>query len=1022
MIFAPLHIVTGYSFLQSGLTMEKVGKGVKNANYFGAAISDFEVLYGVPSFIKAMDAIKKPYLIGEQFVIDGDNLSLYVLNEEGYRNLIQIDLINQRGDLSLEELKKHSSGLLAVLETIRGTFKEKFVEDYDSSFNKYLLNISSIFKDDFYLGLEVTSKEDVKYANRVRHFADKFTYQCVAFPRIRYEKKDDALTILMVNAIANDEKINTKKAEGQDYFMSESDYQKIYSKTEIDNTIKIIQKSTFSYHQKRGELLHYPVDDAKAELRRKCEESLKEKNLTGQKYIDRLNHELDIIFQMGYADYFLIVQDYVHYAKTHDILVGPGRGSAAGSLVSYLLDIVEINPLDYDLQFERFLNPYRKTMPDIDIDFMDTKRDAMVQYMRDTYGTDRVGNIITFQTIGAKQSLRDVGRIYNLPSHHIDFLSKRLTGKDLNLRESYRKLPDFRELLDSDKYFLEIVSLASKIEGLPRQSGLHAAGVVLDERALEDSIPIRKQFDENSVSQYEMEYLEEQGLLKMDFLSLSNLTIIYNCVQMINHNHKLKLDPAKIPYDEPEIFDLISKGKTLGLFQIETVPMRRSIKVLKPSSFDDVVALVALCRPGPMQYISTYAKRKQGKEKYSFISDDLKDILSSTYGIIVYQEQINSIATKMAGFSLAEADTFRRAISKKEKDMILKGRQQFVDGAIKNGYTKDIANKVFEDILKFADYGFNKSHSVVYSIIACRMAWLKVHYPLEFYSALLDDASSTRDNKFSDYIFEMNSLGIKMLPPSINYSTNRFVIKENGLLFPLTGIKDINMPLMEKIEQERTANGLFTNFFNFVLRMFKYKITANQLQSLIASGAMDEFYPSRASMRMSILSALQYAELLGGNDGQLSIGIEAFPEPEMNKQKDDPLDNLYKEYDAIGVMLSDNPLTFKKAEIEKKGVIAITDAKEQYSSTVAGIIISKKVINTKKGTPMAFVKIFDSSGEIEITIFSKEYAKSNSLLEKNNIIVAKIKQNFTKEELSYIAEDISGLEEKEDAQNCHYRW
>ena len=1014
MIFAPLHIVSGYSFLQSGLTSERISKSIKDNDYFGAGIADKEVMYGVTSFIKGMDLIKKPYLIGEEFEVEGDSVCLYVINEEGYHNLIKLDLENQKSPLSFKTLKQHSEGLVCVLQTKKGKFKELFVEDYDISFNKYLLQFGSLYKDNFYLGIEVTSKKDVKYANRIRHFASEYTYKCIAFPTIRYQKKDDAIIIDMVTAINDDNKIDIKKKEGQEYFMSESDYQKIYTKGELENTVNLVKQSTFSFHQKRGELLHYPVDNATSELRRMCEESLNTKGLTEQRYIDRLNYELDVISTMGYSDYFLIVQDFVNWCKQNDILVGPGRGSAAGSLVSHLLGIVEINPLDYGLQFERFLNPARKTMPDIDVDIMDIRREQVVQYMRDRYGSEKVATIITFQTIGAKQSLRDVGRIYDYPSHHIDLLSKRITEKDCTLREAYKKLPDFRSLVDSDKYYLEIVSLASKIEGLPRQSGLHPSGVVLDEKKLEESIPVKKTFDDNYITQYEMEYLEEQGLLKIDFLSLSNLTIIYNCLKQINKNTKEQLTFEKIPYQEKEIFELISQNKTLGLFQIDTSAMRRSIQILKPDCFNDVVALLALGRPGPMQYIPAFAKRKEGKERFSYVSEDLKDILSSTYGIIVYQEQINSIATKMAGFSLAEADTFRRAISKKEREKILKAQSQFIEGAVKNGYKEEVAKKVFSDILRFAEYGFNKSHSVVYSIIACRMAWLKIHYPLEFYSALLDNSSATSDSKFSEYVFEMNSLDIKMLPPSINYSTNNFVIKDGAILFPLTGIKEISITVMENIDKERKERGLFTNIFNFTLRMFKYRINANQLKYLIDAGAFDELHPSRNSIRQSILSALQYAELNYQEDGQITIGIEAFPEPLIKPQKDDPLDNLYREYEAIGAMLSDNPLSYKEEILKENGAIPIAEALELDNALVAGIIRSKKTINTKKGTPMAFIKIFDNTGDIEITVFSKEYADKRDVLEKNQIILAKISRRVNKEEVSYIAEQIERLEEKEN--------
>ena len=1013
MKFAPLHIITGYSFLQSGLTMSKITRSLKKNDYFGMGISDNEVMYGVPPFVKAMNACNKPYLVGEQFTIEGDTLCLYVISEEGYHNLMHINVEVMNNDLTFSFLKEHSQGLVAILETIRGTFREKFVENYDISFNKYLLQFASIYKEDFYLGLEVTSREDNQYTNRIRKFANEFTYKCIAFPRIRYEKKDDAIVIKMVEAIAEDNKIEEKECIGQEYFMTEDNYSKIYTPSELSNTIEIIKQSTFVFEKKRGELLHYPVADAKAELSRICNENIAKLGLNDEKHIKRLEHELDVISTMGYADYFLIVQDYVHYAKTHDILVGPGRGSAAGSLVSYLLGITEVDPLEYNLQFERFLNPYRKTMPDIDVDFMDIRRDDMVQYLRDRYGSNRVANIVTFQTIGAKQALRDIGRIYNISTNHIDMLSKKLSKRDLDLRASYKEIPEFRSLIDKDSYLLEIVSLASKIEGLPRQSGLHAAGVIMDDKPLIESIPVTILGNDNCITQYEAEYLEEQGLLKMDFLSLSNLTIIYNCVKLINSRHPgLNLKADEIPYKDDEIFKLISDNKTLGLFQIETDMMRRSIKTLKPKNFNDVVAVLMLGRPGPMKHIPTYANRRDGLAKFSYGSKDLEEVLKETYGIIVYQEQINSVAMKMAGFSLAEADMFRRAVSKKEKETLLKLKTQFVQGSIKNGYKEEFANKVFNDILEFAGYGFNKAHSVVYAIITCRMAWLKVHYPLEFFASLLGHSDANSDSRFSEYVSEMKYLGIEMYSPSVNYSSFDFVIKDNGLLFPLTGIKDVNISLTENIEKERKDNGLFTDFFNFVLRMYKYKISERSLQSLISAGAFDELYPSRASLRLMVLATLQYAEMNYRDDGQLSIGIPFAEAPKMKVAKDNPLDNLNKEYEVLGTMISANPISYKRERLNTMNVMPISEAKELKEASVAGIVKSKKTITTKKGEQMAFVKIFDESGDLEITVFSDTYSESSSLLEKNSIVIIKFNHQIRGDDESYVAQQISKLEEE----------
>ena len=1027
MRFVPLHVVTCYSLLQSGLTTERIGHALSTNDYFAMGMSDIETMAGVPPFAKLMDKSKKPYLIGEQFQVEGDTLCLYVLNEQGYRNLIKLNTLSQRENLTIEIVSQYVSGLAAILETVRGKFNELFVENYDSSFNKYLLNISKPFKDGFYLGIEVTSKEGVKYANRVRKFANEFTYDCIAFPRIMYEKKDDRIILDVVDAISNDIKLDHKAASGQDYFMTEDNYAKIYSKVEMDNTIELVKKSTFNFSQKRGQILHYPVENSENELRRICEEKLEQLKLTDQKYKDQLNHELETIFKMGYADYFLIVMDYVSYAKTHDILVGPGRGSAAGSLVSYLLGISEVNPLDYDLQFERFLNPYRQTMPDIDVDFMDNKRDEMIQYLRDKYGSNRVGIIATFQTIGAKQSLRDVGRIFEYSPKMIDQLSKRLTIKDLTLRESYKKIPEFRQLVDSDKYFLEIVALASKLEGLPRQTGLHASGVILNDQPLEDCIPVSASIDDNYITQYEAEYLEEQGLLKMDFLALSNLTIIYNCVKLINYRHGLNLDPDKIPYNEKEIFDLILSNKVLGIFQIETQLMRRLLKVLKPSTFDDIAVLLALDRPGPMKYASSYARRKEGKERFGYLSDELKEILAPTYGIIVYQEQINNIAVKMAGFTLGEADLFRRAVSKKDKDKLAGLKKQFVDGCLKKGYTEKVSEETFNDILKFAEYGFNKSHSVVYAIIACRMAWLKAHYPLEFYVALLGGSSATSDTKFSEYVLEMKAFGIKMLPPDINESEDNFVIKDKSILYPLSGIKGINSVLTEKILALRNEGKAFKSFYDFFARLYLEIIGTGMTNSnmpqinsftekveiLISSGSLDCLYKSRQSMRKSIPNGCMYGSSLVGNEDQPPLDPSMLQAPLMIEAEDDAAENLNREHEVLGVMLSDNPLSLQKDKLEAKGVINIADAKEEEKETlVAGIIRQKKVINTKKGEQMAFIKIFDETDDLEFTIFPRTFKECSSLLEKNGLIIAKIKKQISQDEESFIAEEIKKLEDE----------
>ena len=1010
--FVPLRIVSCYSFLQSGLTMEKIKTGVSKNEYFGLGLCDNGVLFGVPSFVKTCEAISKPYILGIEIHLNDDTFCVYAINEDGYHHLMELSTAIQKETFSFELIKQKTSGLVGVIETIGGKFRQLFTKQ-DASFARYLFEYSNLFKDGFYLGIEVTKKEDVAYANSIRKFANEHTYNCIAFPKIRYQKKDDAIVLKIAEAIANDKTLSEKKLDGQEYFMTIANYEKIYTKAEINNTKILLEKSEFNFHKKRGESLRYPVDNSEETLKENCFNALNKLGLeTNADYVSRLNYELETIISLGYANYFLVVQDYVSFAKNHGILVGAGRGSAAGSLVSYLLNITQIDPLKYNLQFERFLNPFRKTMPDIDIDFMDIRRDEVIDYMREKYGNERVANIVTFQTIQAKQSLRDIGRVYGFPTNHIDLLSKRLSRANLSLRDSYKSLPEFRELVDSDKYFLEIVSLASKIEGLIRQSGLHAAGIILNDSPLEDALPIMVDFNGHYISQYEMGCLEEQGFLKMDFLGLRNLTTISRCTDLVNeHYPDAKLDKQNLPFEGKEVFDLISSGQTMGIFQIESSGMKRAISILKPNCFDDVVALLALFRPGPMDSIKTYANRKMGKEPIVYDDPSLEPALKSTYGVITYQEQISQIATSFANYSMSEADMFRRVISKKKKEEMANNKDDFIKRAVENGHDEKTASKIFGLIEKFADYGLNKSHSVGYSTIACSMAYLKDHYPLEFYAAILETSSSANDTKFNEYVSEMKKRNISIISPNINCSMKEFVVQGGALLYPLSAIHGINELLINNILNER-EKGPFKDFFDFVSRMYGYKISETQINKLIDAGCFDVFAPKRASYRASIKSALQYAELSYSENGQLDLGVSNLIKPYLIEDYDDPIENLDKEYEAIGIMLSNNPLHYKADILRAKKIDSISDAKEMNSSKIAGLIRSVKTISTKKGATMAFVKIADETDEIELTVFSDQYVKSIALLEKNKLIIANIKLERRNDNVDYICNQIESLEEE----------
>ncbi len=1020
MKFAPLHIYSGYTFLQSGLTLERIVSNVKKYDYFGAGLTDHHVLYSLPRFISLMESINKPFIPGMEIEFEGNIICVYALTEEGYLSLASLSSeilkleSNKEKNISLDFLKEKGKNLLAILDTNKGQIKEDFLDVSvdELSIAKKINELSKIFKH-FYLGIEIKERSEINHANRVRKFAIEHLYETVAFPHIKYEKESDAIALKIVEAIDHDEKLEEKEAKGNEHFFDEKAYEKIYLPKELLNSVNIVQMSKFDYHQKRGEMLHFPVENSKEFLRKSCYQRLKDLKLDNELYIQRLEKELNVISNMGYDDYFLLVQDYVLWARKNDILVSL-RGSAAGSLVAYLLSISMLDPLKYDLLFERFLNESRKTMPDIDMDFMDNRRNEVIEYCREKYGKERVANIITFQTIGAKQSLRDIGRIYNYPTSHIDRLSKALTNYKYDLRQSYKNLEAFRSLVDSDPYFLEIVSLASKIEGLPRQSSIHAAGVILNDNPIEDNMPVTLDLSDNLLTQYEMNYLEEQGFLKMDFLGLNHLSVISSCVDLINKNHpNAKLDKFNLPYDDPKTYETICSLYTMGIFQLESSGMKNAIKTLKPSSFDDVAALLALFRPGPMDFIPTYAKRKMGKEKIPYMDEKIKPILGPTYGIITYQEQISQLAVAMANMSLVEADNFRRAVSKKKSEILSSMKDSFIKGAMNNGYSLKEANNYYNRIEKFANYGFNKSHSYGYALLSCQMSYLKAYYPLEFYSTILRNSSTTSDTKFNEYVAEMRKIGITMLPPDLNHSSVVFEIKDGSILFPLTGIKGVNRMVGEAIIKERENNGEFKDFFDFILRIYPLKIEDSIIKNLIDSGALDSFSHSRNSLKASLLSAKQFAEVNLPRDGQITLSI-SLEKPLLIEMNDEMMERLENEYQSIGIMLSNNPLSLKRKILDKQGVLPISEALIKdigEEVKIAGIIRLKKVIHTKKGEAMAFVKIFDENEEMEMTIFPTLYKDVLYITEKNKMIIADGHFEKDKENVTFIAKEITLLEE-----------
>lgn len=1012
MEFVPLHIYSGFSYLQSGLTINKIVSLAKKLGYTQIGLSDNSTLSGYAPFFHECEKNGIKPIFGMDYPLEEGSFSLYVLNEEGYKNLLELSFFSSKGNKSLDLLKTYSEDLYVIYEINGESFLKDYQEDKSLLVNKFQKLNKKI--TNFALGLPYSLS--YKELESIREFVQEFPYTLIAFPKISYPKKEDAIVLDIVSAILNKKNLDYDQKNGDEYFLNKEEIKSYYQKEEIENITKFTSLINFSLIQKRGGLLHFENKEGLSSddfLKKLVFSSLKNKGLdTNKEYVERANYELDIINKMGYADYFLIVSDYVHFAKKNDVLVGPGRGSGAGSLVSFCLDIVGADPIRYGLLFERFLNPERQSLPDIDVDFEDINREKVINYIKGKYGLDHTGHVLTTQTILAKEAIRDIGRVYNYKQNEIELLISTIIDDKKSLRDNYRLSKQFRDLVDSDPYFLRFVSLASKIEGLPRQAGLHAAGIIINDSPLEKALPVSYSNEVGYVCCLEKDYLEEQGFLKMDILGLTNLSTIKRTLALIKRYKGIEVDPYYLPYEDPKGIELIKRGETMGLFQLESPGMKRAIKEVEPSSFSEVAALLALFRPGPMQSIPTFAKRKKGLIPVTYLCKELEPILKETYGIIVYQEQIMQIVRAVAGFSYAEADLFRRAISKKKMDKLLALKEKFFLGTKKMGHSEKLANDLYNLIERFANYGFNKSHAVSYAVLTCQMAYLKAHYPEEFYCALLATLSPS-EAKFKNTLSETKKRGLSLALPDINKSEESFIIDEGKIRLPLSSIKGIGNALAYSIIDERRSFGPYIDLFDMVARLKKYHFTLPLLIRLIDAGALDNLYPSRASLRASAYSAFSYAEMLYGEDGKallLDIGLE---KPVMKIMPDNYLDNLESEHEALGMMVSGSPLAMFKEKIENKKALPLSEI-ENYNGEMLtyGILKSIRAITTKKGNKMAFLEAYDEYSDVSFTMFQDAYNDYFPLLkEERPILIYCHKDNYRGD--GYIITKIELLEKNQ---------
>ena len=953
-----LQVKTSYSILNSLNDIKSLINLAKSYGYTSLSITDENNMFGVMEFYE--ECLKndiKP-IIGIELTIQDSKILLYAKNYKGYQNIIKLSTIVSDRELSIKDLDTYKDNVILVMPF--SFYNEKIYNMYEDKFIGY------------------TSKEE----------REKIKYNKVLITDIKYLKKEDYVYLNYLNMIRDSKTIGESSLDKNQnkHLLTKEEIKELTDKETLSNMNYIVDSCNLELTYKEGLLPVYDKNiDSKTHLEELSIKGLKKRlnNNVPDNYKERLLKELKVIDEMGFNDYFLIVYDYVLYAKKNNILVGPGRGSAAGSLVSYSIGITDVDPIKYDLLFERFLNSERVTMPDIDIDFDARKRQDVIDYVIKKYGEKKVVGIITFNTLGAKQAIRDVGRILEITPSLVDNIAK-LCDKDL--RTSYKENKRLKKLIDNSDDLKKLYKISMHIEGLPRHISVHAAGVVMSKYDIDESIPLYKNQIGMYVSGYSKDYLEPLGLLKMDFLGISNLTLIDEVINNIRKDTDLNITFGNIPMDDKDTIKMFHDGDTEGIFQFEAPGMIKFLKELKAESFSDIYAATSLYRPGPMDSIPEYLKRKNDKKEIDYLDDSLKNILTETYGIIIYQEQVMQIAVTMAGYTLGEADILRRAMSKKKEEILLKEKEKFITGSIKNGYSKEIAEKVYNLILKFANYGFNKSHAVAYSIIAYKMAFLKTHFYKYFMLSVLNNVINN-ENKTNIYISKLRQKNIKVLPPDINISNKEYIIKNGDIYAPLSIIRNVGMNISNVILTER-ENGEYTDFINFVKRTYTKGINRKVLESLILSGVFTNFKYNKKTLIINLDNIINYAELASDNT---LIEIE---EPIIDEVEEYTKDELIKqEFDIFGFYISNNPVSKYKQD-NTISSLKLSANENKYINIVLEIQSIKEII-TKTNDVMAFIRASDEFKQVEITVFPKLY-EENKNLNKHDIILlsAKVEKRF----------------------------
>ena len=1047
MEFTHLHVHTEYSLLDGSSKIKELVHRAKELGMDSLAITDHGVMYGAIEFYKAALAEGiNPILGCEVYVAPGSrfdreaakgaeddsryhHLVLLAENDEGYQNLVKIvskgftEGFYYKPRVDYEVLRTYSKGVIALSACLAGVVPYFLRRGLYEEAKKEALILQDIFgKGNFFLELQDHGIPEQQTVNTgLLRMSKELSIDLVATNDVHYiydtdaEAHDILLCIQTGKKVADEDRMRYEG--GQYYLKSAEEMAELfpYAREAIENTHKIAERCHVEIEFNHYKLPHFEVPEgftSEGYLRHLCQEGLVHRyGEEAGKYQKRLDYELDTIVTMGFVDYFLIVWDFIKYAKDHGIPVGPGRGSAAGSLVAYSLNITDlIDPIRYNLIFERFLSPGRVTMPDIDVDFCYERRPEVIDYVTKKYGADHVVQIVTFGTMSARMVIRDVGRVLDYPYAYVDSVAKAIPMElGITIAKALTMNPELKRLYESDDQAKKLIDMSMRLEGLPRHTSIHAAGIVIAPQPVDDFVPLSRAADGNITTQYTMVTLEELGLLKMDFLGLRTLTVIQNAIGG-------RFDVHDIDYDDPEVFDMIGKGQTEGVFQLESAGMRNFMKELKPRNLEEIIAGISLYRPGPMDFIPHYIKGKNNQDSIRYDCPELEPILSPTYGCIVYQEQVMQIVRELAGYNNAQSDDIRRTMSKKKIEKMAKEKNDFIygneergiDGCIKRGISEEVAKKIYDDMTDFAKYAFNKSHAAAYAVVSYQTAYLKCHYPVEFMAALMTSFME-HTGKITEYIMTCRQMGIEILSPDINEGDYRFTPYEGNIRYGLAAIKGVGRPVIDEIVEERKAGGPYVNLKDFCTRLSGRSVNKRTVESFIKAGALD-CLPGTRKQKM-----LVYADVIDDVSRQKKttmtgqMSLFDFAEPEEQKELDivmpevgeyDKEEILAFEKEVLGVYISGHPLEQYVGLLERNITNRTTDfvttdgemapkVRDQAPAVIGGMITAKTVKTTRTNSLMAFITLEDLYGTVEVIVFPRDYDKNRSVIEEDRKVLIK---------------------------------